>query len=162
MITQERLKDLLSYDPISGYFTWIVTRGCRKAGSIAGGLGSNEYHYIRIDRITYLTHRLVWLYVYGEWPKDEIDHINHDRGDNRISNLRHINRYENQKNRPMQENNTSGVVGVCWDKDREKWRSNIKVNRKNIYIGRYDEMADAVEARKDAEKKYKFHENHGA
>ena len=161
MITQERLKELLHYDPDTGVFTWKESRGGVSIGGSAGTLNQYGYISILIDRRSYLAHRLVWLYVHGEFPVNSIDHINHVKLDNRMENLRDANESVNSMNRPMQKNNKSGHTGVHWHKGNKKWFASIKVDRKSIGLGLYVELSDAVKARKDAEKKYKFHENHG-
>lgn len=162
VLTQKRLKHLLSYDPEIGEFTWIRPTSNRvKKGDIAASAHNCGYHAIRIDTKAYLAHRLAWLYVHGTWPTEEIDHINQVRSDNRISNLRVAERSVNSRNQVLRKNNTSGVLGVCWDKSRNKWASRIKVNYKTINLGRHGSLLDAVAARKSAENKYGFHENHG-
>mgnify|MGYP003125216300 FL=1 len=109
----------------------------------------------------YLSHRLIWLHYYGYWPKDEIDHINHDPTDNRIINLREVSRSENQKNMKLGKNSTTGHTGVCWDTKRKKYRAHIVIDYKYIHLGRYDTLKEAVEARHLANINYNFHINHG-
>ena len=162
-MNQERLKSLLDYNPETGKFIWRVSkrRGV-KAGSEAGNINSNgKYRCIGIDGKKYSAHRLAWLWYYGRWPEDQIDHINHNPDDNRIENLREVSNQENQRNRRLSRNNTSGRVGVHWHKMEEKWRASIKSNGKNIFLGRFKEKEDAIKAREEAEVKYKFHKNHG-
>lgn len=160
ILTQERLKELFSYDPGSGDFTRIMVTNRWKKGSKAGGLGGRGYISIEISGKTYKAHRLAWLYMTGNWP-DEIDHINHNKADNRIINLRSATRSENCKNRTINKNNKCGVMGVDWRESANKWRSRINVNGKDVFLGYFDKMSDAVIARKEAEKKYRFHVNHG-
>jgi len=116
---------------------------------------------IIINKEHYLAHRLAWLYVNGEFPPDQIDHINHVRNDNRIKNLRTVSCKENQKNKLMHKNNTSGVIGVHWYKPRMKWKAGIKVNGELNHLGYFTSLREAAKARKEAERKYGFHENHG-
>ena len=120
-ITQERLKELLHYDPESGLFTWKVLRtGNAKVGSVAGSSNICGYINIKIDGILHCAHRLAFLYVNGAMPK-EVDHINHLRSDNSFKNLRSVSRKENSVNQIKRRSNTSGVMGVTWYKKSGKW-----------------------------------------
>jgi len=162
MITQERLKELLTYNPETGLFVWKVSRGKKKAGSFAGDIcPSTGYSRIVIDYREYRAQKLAWLYVYGIMADDIIDHINHNRTDNRINNLRNVSIKENLKNKAKGKNNKSGQVGVCWRKSTNRWRAYIKVDKKCIELGSFVSFSDAVNARKNAEVLYGFHENHG-
>jgi len=162
MLTQKRLKELLNYDPETGVFTWISRRGSKAAGSVAGTPHYKQgYIRIKIDGEMYSAHRLAWLYVYGEWPKHETDHINHDRQDNRIENLRSVTRHQNARNRTLRSDSTSGVVGVNWFKRNQKWGARIFKNGKFVFLGLFERFEDAVEARKNASVEYGFHQNHG-
>lgn len=161
MITQERLKDLLNYNPNTGIFVWRVTAGKRGAkGNIAGYVTSHGYISISVDNKEYRAHRLAWLYVYGVWPV-EIDHDDRNKSNNSINNLVNGTRQDNMKNMPMRSDNTSGITGVCWDKGRGKWRTEIAVNGNSINLGRFDDKFEAICTRKSAENKYGFHNNHG-
>ena len=120
------------------------------------------YNVGQIFNKQYKAHRTIWAMHYGTWPDREIDHINQDRSDNRISNLRIVTSQENNRNRSMTPNNTSGHVGVYWDKNREKWAAQIMVSGKNKFIGYFTDIEDAAAARTDANAKYGFHINHGA
>ncbi len=106
-------------------------------------------------------HRLAWLYMYGEWPVGDIDHINGIRDDNRLINLRSVSRQENLRNRRTGRNNTSGVMGVNWDKSLGKWRSSIGIGGKTKHLGVSHYKWDVICLRKSAEMKYGFHLNHG-
>lgn len=161
ILTHKRLKELLHYDPMTGLFTWKERLSNRvKAGDVAGTIKSG-YVFIGIDTNIYRAHRLVWLYVRGKFPPNEIDHINHDKSDNRVNNLSLATHKENGRNQSLNKTNTSGVMGVNWHKSRNRWRARIMVNQSEIYLGRFVNFIDAVAARKAAEKKYGFHENHG-
>ena len=163
MITQERLKELFHYEKRTGVFTRIKTVSSNaRAGDLAGYKGVDGRVILWVDRKMYKAHRLAWLYVYGEFPKGCIDHINHDNSDNRISNLRDVTQKENSKNASMSKNNTSGHTGVYWEKLISKWRAAIFSDGKRIHIGVFRHKKDAVAARKAAEIKYGFHPNHGA
>ena len=133
-LTQRRLKEVFSYNKETGVFIRKikVSIGTR-VGDIAG-CRSGGYLSICVDGESYLGSRLAWLYVYGEFPKYNIDHINQNPFDDRIANLRDVTQAENQKNHPIQKNNKSGVPGVSWDKSKNRWRAHIQVNNKSIFL----------------------------
>ena len=161
-MTQEYLKSLLDYNPETGKFIWKVSKNNRvKCGSEAGAIDFYGYRVIGIDKKRYLAHRLAWLWYYGRWPEDQIDHINHNPDDNRIENLREVSNQENHKNQSLSCNNTSGRIGVYWFSKTKRWNAKIQVNGKNIHLGFFKEKEDAIKAMKEAEAKYKFHKNHG-
>lgn len=108
-----------------------------------------------------MAHRLAWLYVTGVWPEHQIDHIDGDGLNNRWDNLREVTNQENQQNRKRMSRNTSGVIGVSFDKGMQKWSARIKAAGKYQYLGCYDKLEDAAKARKDAEEKYGFHKSYG-
>ena len=162
MITQTELKELFLYCPATGYFTRIGNiRGRAKLGDRVGVMTENGYISIIIKRRKYMAHRLAWLYINGELPKYEIDHINHNRSDNSINNLREVEKSENLKNKRLCKNNKTGQMGVYWRANRNCWIANIYVNSKLIYLGSSKFFDDVVKLRKEAEKKYGFHKNHG-
>jgi len=161
LLTQAELKELLHYNPDTGALTWLKSGKGRKANGETKGL-NNGYFTIRIKGRQYKSHRLAWLYVYGVWPKDQVDHINHITTDNRIANLREVTNQENHRNASLSKNNTSGVTGVYWHKQIKKWLASIHVDYKKTHLGCFDKFEDAIAARKKAENKYGFHENHGA
>lgn len=164
ILTQSRLKELLSYDPNTGVFIWkekISNNDKGKVGDIAGCM-SRGYVRIKIENSKYMAHRLAWLYLYGKWPEKYIDHINKDKTDNRVVNLRDVSHRENMKNQKKRSDNTSGCVGVHLEQDGKKWQSRITHKGKRIVLGRYARLGDAIIARKEAEIKYEFHVNHGA
>lgn len=161
-LTQDRLKNLLSYDHDTGIFSWAIDRnGGAYKNDTAGGLSKIGYITIRVDGIRYPAHRLAWLYTYGEWPERQIDHINHIRDDNRISNLRSATHSENGKNQSMCSNNTSGATGVRRMTGSDRWVSRICVDGEPMHLGCFGSFDEACESRKEAEIKYGFHENHG-
>lgn len=151
-LTQERLKEVLHYDPETGLFTNLTQRAnCVKIGALAGSIHHEGYISIRIDGFSYGAHRLVWLYVYGDFPKNQIDHINQVKDDNRIVNLREANSSANKQNVGLQKNNSSGYKGVTFNKKSGKWVVQLKINGKNMYFGHYCDLKEAVIARKQAE-----------
>lgn len=150
----------LRYD--NGNLFWKVSRGKAKAGGDAGRLKSSGYIEIKLFGRSYQAHRVIWEMHHGEIPSNlVVDHINHDRSDNRIENLRVVEQRTNTKNQSMRITNRSGVNGVRWYEARRKFRAEIKVDRKSISLGYYETIIDAKAARMRAEKEYKFHENHG-
>lgn len=160
-LTAARLRELLHYDSETGAFTRKVTTGNMgrwKSGQLAGSKSKQTgYIEICVDAKKYQAHRLVWLYVYGKWPEQDIDHKNGIRDDNRISNLRQATRAENNQNRVLDKRNTSGYSGVTWSKAWGKWVARINVNKKAIHIGYFDDPAVAGRAYLEAKAKvHKF------
>lgn len=154
-LTAEKLREILSYDPDTGVMKWKAkTSPKMRVGDVAGCVDrfGTGYRQIRIEGKTYREHRLAWLYVYGKWPEQVIDHINGVRTDNRLCNLREATPAQNQQNRVgCQRNNTSGVRGVCWDKRTAKWMAFIQFNGRHLHLGRFDDIEKAAGARKLAE-----------
>jgi len=162
MLTQAKLKELLKYDPDTGNFTWVSSpANCIKVGDEAGSKDVYGYHKVAIQRKTYKAHRLAWLYMHGELPNQPMDHINGDRADNRIENLRVVTPKENQQNQKKFVSNTSGATGVHWHVRHKRWQARIFVNGKRVHLGAFDDVNLAIEARKAADKLYNFHTNHG-
>jgi len=162
MITQKELHKLLRYNHETGDFIYIASMKRIKVGDTAGRLHSMGYWCIGLFGEQYLAHRLAWLYVHGEFPENQIDHINHDRIDNRIVNLREATNATNHMNRPMQRNNKSGFTGVFFEKSISKWRAQLRTDGKNIHLGVFHKLSDAIKARKKGNIRHGFHENHGA
>lgn len=157
-ITQKRLKELLRYNPSTGIFTQLVSRGGTAiAGSVAGSKNTQGYLQIQIDGTIYLSHRLAWLYVHGYFPEHQIDHIDRSRDNNRISNLREVTRTCNLRNTGNYRHNTSGVKGVCWVEERGKWKAQIMIDRKTIYLGNHNTKIEAVCHRLAAEQAENWH-----
>lgn len=152
MLTADRIRVLLDYDPGLGLFIWKtqVNRFVHVggvAGVICPGTG---YRKIRIDGSRYLAHRLAWLYVHGKWPEADIDHINGQRSANRISNLREATRSQNNANSRRSRANTSGVKGVHWCREKGRWRAYIRVNRTRKFLGSFDVLDEARAAYEQA------------
>ena len=146
MITQERLRELLSYNQHTGVFQWLVSRGRARAESIAGSADSYGYLQTKICGRIYLNHRLAWLYAHGEWPDEQIDHINGCRADNRLANLRKVSASINQQNqRKARLDNKSGFLGVS--SSGKRWQARIShPGGKDTYLGLFDtpELAHAA------------------
>jgi hypothetical protein len=159
------IRERLDYDPGTGVFVWRYCEtmprrwNTRWAGKVAGTDHNHGYRQIMIGR--HFAHRLAWVIATGEWPQDQLDHVNGVRNDNRISNLRIVSNTENGRNAAMRSDNTSGVTGVCWAKREGKWMAYITVDQRLINLGYFDNPADAISARKAAEITYGFHANHG-
>ena len=161
-ITQAELKRILHYCPETGVFTRkIRTANCVQVGDVAGSVDGNGYLLIQYKGIKYKTHRLAFLYMNGEWPENEVDHINHNKIDNRWNNLRLADRTKNNRNASQRKDNTSGVTGVSWHSRDSKWMASISHQKKLIHLGYFNCSTAAILARKAAEIKYEFHENHG-
>lgn len=154
ILTQDRLKQLLNYDPETGVFTWRVNRTAGvKAGDIAApkSFDADGYRMMRVDGVCYKAHRLVWLYMIGEWPANLIDHINQNPADNRFNNLRPATTAQNGMNRRVDKRNTSGVTGVTWCAKSKKWRVDIGKFGRPVHVGRFVDLDAAIAARKIAE-----------
>ena len=161
-LSHKELKELLKYNPATG----ILTRNVATSSKVKVGdeVGSLEHGYLRgyVNGCRYQIHRLVWFYVYGVMPISNIDHINGNRSDNRIENLRDVSQSCNSKNQKISTKNKSGVIGVCWNKAMGKWRSTIMSDKGvNIHIGYFSDLADATLERLEAELEYGYHKNHG-
>lgn len=131
----ERLRPILAYDPETGIFTWRVTCGGRaKVGSVAGGKDAYGYMRIGVFGVRYKSHRLAWLFTYGDWPPDQIDHVNCEPGDNRLANLRAATQIQNSQNRRRQQG-ANPFLGVCWHKQTGSWSAQIKANGRKKHLG---------------------------
>ena len=140
LLSVARLRELLHYNPETGTFTWLVrTSNCIKIGDRAGGHNADGYVLVRVDGKQYLAHRLAWLYMTGKWPVDQIDHRNGVCEDNRFDNLRDVKPAMNSQNmRRPPMHNKSKFLGVCWHKQNGKWRAQIHIKGKQIYLGVFD------------------------
>jgi hypothetical protein len=159
------INERLHYDPDTGVFTWKLSTGRSAAGSVAGTV-ADKYAgsprlLIRIGGRLHHASRLAVAITTGVFPKGDVDHVNHDTLDNRINNLRIVDRLSNNKNVKRKKNNTSGAAGVHFQKSAGKWSAQIGVNYKTVHLGLFAKFDDAVEARRKAEAQYDFHPNHG-
>ena len=156
-ITQDELKQVVSYNSDTGVFTRIKGKG---KGAEAGSLNTQRgYVYLRAAGTRYMAHRLAWLYVYGKWPSGDIDHINRDKADNRIANLRDVSKAINQRNLPKRCNNASGVTGVYYN--GISWVAQIVLDGTTTYLGSYPTLPAAAAVRKAAEAANDFSASHG-
>jgi hypothetical protein len=171
---------LIDYNPQTGEMRWKErpvwmfrpNRYSRKSSAnywnlqFAGkpALAANDRGYLAGEIFTQwqAAHRVAWAIHYGEWPSGHIDHINQQRDDNRISNLRDVTQAENSRNKRMHANNKSGVIGVSWYPRSKKWAVDIGVGGKRNRLGYFTSIEEATEVRKAAERKLGFHANHGS
>jgi len=175
----DRVRKFVSYSPDTGVFTWNTATPdmfedkirtaemlCRMFnGKFAGkqaftAINGHGYKSAVIMGHRTTAHRIAWMIHHGVVP-DNIDHINGVKTDNRICNLRSVTKAENAKNMRLSVRNSSGHIGVRFESRRNKWAADIRVDRKLIFLGRFDEIEHALAARKTAEAKFFFHENHG-
>lgn len=176
-MTHSELLKLVKYNPETGLFillprdiSWFKNTQAFKAWNtkFAGKLIVDNLHprtgYQRFTLLnkSYQSHILAWLYMTGEMPSDEVDHINHIRSDNRWENLRIVDRTDNSKNLSKRTNNTSGFTGVSYSNQRNKWIAQISVNGKNKNLGRFSSFDEAVSVWKKASIEHGYHANHGA
>jgi len=173
-----KMKRLFRYDVKSGHLYWRsrsvsmfkdvgngslanqLTWNKRWAGKRAGTI-NNGYYRVTCEFGSFAVHRIIWAIMYGQWPSGEIDHINHNRSDNRISNLRQVSPKENRQNSSMYSSNISGVFGVHKHSQNDNWVAQIRTNGKTKHIGSFTCLTAARVARKLAEIKYGFHKNQG-
>ncbi|EPR9081057.1 HNH endonuclease [Cronobacter dublinensis] len=154
-ISAEIVKSLLNYDRNTGAFTWKKGRKPGTTGKAAGSSHHSGYQIIGIYGISYMAHRLAWLIEYGEWPEAFIDHINGDKSDNRIENLRCADFSENRRNSKINKNNKSGIKGVSWNCEIKKWHARIWHQGNYKHLGFFSdiELAELV----ISEARIKFH-----
>lgn len=154
---KDLLKELLCYDEGTGIFAWSEKQHKGVRGKVAGTLDKEGYVILSVKGKKYKAHRVAWFFVYGDFPDQEIDHIDGQKTNNKISNLRQATRQQNQSNiyRP-QSINKLGIRGVC--KHRGKFMANIKINGKNFYLGLFDTKEIAQQAYLSAKHKYQLKE----
>ena len=144
MINYQEVRELFNYDEECGVLVSKKVRGSR--GSVGPNLGANDrgYKVVGINGKTYRTHRLVWLWYYGYLPENGIDHIDRDRGNNKISNLREVSKRCNSINSKTSSNNISGIRGISWNTKQSKWISTIAINKVTKYLGSYGTKLEAA------------------
>jgi hypothetical protein len=157
LLSHSELLSILDYNQDTGIFTWKVHLKYSNmyAGDIAGNLNIQDgYIQIMVNKASYRAHRLAWFYVTGQWPINTIDHDDTIKHHNWFSNLREATHNEQQQNKPLSKNNTSGVKGVHWNNSRKMWYASIKLNSKRIFLGSFINKADAIQAVTAAREKY--------
>lgn len=144
-LTLEELKAVLTYDPSTGLFTRKITISGRfNAGDVVGHKAKNDYVRICVGYRSYAAHRLAWFYMTGMWPDRVIDHINGKRNDNRFTNLRSVSNSENLQNqRKAHKGTRSGLLGVGWHAKARKWRSQITLDKKQVFLGLFETKEEA-------------------
>jgi hypothetical protein len=159
-LTQDRLKELMHYEPETGSLIWLQTRGGRaQQGSEAGAISTG---YVRpmVDGQRYLAQRLIWFYMTGEWPSVQVDHEDRDRANNRWKNLRLATKKQNGENRKVHKNSKTGFRGVSWEPASQRYRSTILNSGARYWLGSHDTIIDAVAARLGAERQLFTHAPH--
>lgn len=162
-MTADEARRRLNYDPATGKITWkLRSPSASKTGKCGCIVKRRHTHYINIniDDMRLYAHRLAWLIMTGEWPIG-IDHIDGNGTNNAWNNLREVGQAQNRKNMRMAVTNTSGFTGVHWDCIHHQWYSQIRSSGKQIHLGTFTNIDDAIAARKAAEVRYGFHPNHG-
>lgn len=159
-VNQAFMQKFFTYKPSTGELIARLPVHNRPVGTIVGSKGSHGYLMTAIQGKNFLNHRLIWLYMTGEFPI-QIDHINHDKLNNKWDNLRAVNNTTNSRNTGLSKNSTTKINGVSLHKPTGKYRAYIMVNRKQIHLGLFDTVDEATQARKQADNKYEFHPNHG-
>ena len=155
MITQEELKKYLRYDTDTGFFIWRIKPSVQVSeGNVAGTLMNRGYIHIGVLGKAYRAHRLAFLYMTGAWPKEQVDHINGNRIDNRWCNLREATQTENQFNVAIRKDNTSGYKGVSLHKRTGKWAARCGINNKDKWLGIFDTPELAAKAYQEFAKKH--------
>jgi hypothetical protein len=151
MLTQNRLKELLFYDSGTGLFVRNTSPSNNvKIGDIAGSKQKNGYYMISVDGKKYYSHRLAWLYMFGKFPDKFIDHINQDKSDNRISNLRNVTKSLNSINTPVRSHSQIGYKNIQLDKRDNMYSVVFVRNKKTNYLGRFSNIEEAI-AKRDRE-----------
>lgn len=173
-LSVEQANEVIEYQPDTGVFVWRerakhhfnslrahASWNAKFAGKRAGRPDAKGYLVLDILGRRVKAHRLAWLMHTGGWPIREIDHINGEKADNRIANLRDVTHSENGKNARTPTHNTSGQIGVSWHRSNCRWVATIKAGGRLRNLGSFPELEDAVTARKNAEKELGYHTNHG-
>lgn len=161
ILSQARVRALFDYNPETGAFSRKIHRKGPKGTKSKWIDKSTGYCRIWIEGKTYRVHRVIWLWMTGNFPVNQLDHDNRVRSDNRWCNLKEVTNSENQKNVGMNPLNTSGITGVHYHIRMKKWIAQINIDKKQTQLGAFVEKSDAILARKEAETIYGYHPNHG-
>jgi HNH endonuclease len=142
LLTLERLRELLIYDAQTGVFTRRIPVPGRRAGTFVGGKGADGYLWATVDGRNFIQHRLAWFYSYGKWPEGLLDHINRNRADNRLSNLREATGTQNAVNRSARNGRTlKGITQIA----SGKWQAQIQIGSRYVYLGIYETAEEAAQ-----------------
>jgi hypothetical protein len=154
MLDITKLRNLLVYDPVTGVFTWRNNIGNVKAGSVAGCLNRKGYRYIGVGGSLYRANRLAWAYVHGALPQGQVDHIDGNRANDSITNLRDVSAETNQRNRKRgNKNSTSCLLGVSYHRQTKKWRAQLCITTTK-HLGLFDTEQEAHYAYLEAKQHY--------
>ena len=150
------LREWLSYDAETGALHWRKGKKKVSVGNRAGYLAMQGHRVVKVEKSRFYAHRIAWAIHYGEWPPDDsdVDHINGNKDDNSIRNLRLASRAQNLHNQKRNSRNTSGVKGVCWNKREKKWMAQIRHNGARVTIGYYRDLGEAAKAYRAAAIRY--------
>lgn len=151
---QYSIEEMLSYNQYDGTIRWKIAPnlGYTKSGDIAGTIDNKGYIVISIGYKRYKAHRLAWYLHYGRWPKFQIDHIDRNKQNNKINNLRDVKQSKNQLNTGPRKDSSTGHRGVSWNKKRQKWQVRIQIDGKRTELGFFSDINDAISKRRDYEK----------
>lgn len=162
------LRQRLRYEPETGKLYWRPCPGRNASWNAQHAdreafvnVHCQGYRAGRLDYVAYFAHRVIWAMCYGEDPEGQIDHVDHDRMNNRLENLRVVSHQENHRNTSRKRNNTSGQNGVSWFAATSRWSAYIMVDGRKKHLGYFADKQDAIAARRAAEARYGFHANHG-
>lgn len=145
-LSADRVRALLSYDAATGEFRWRAKRRRVRVGALAGSFSCGGYWNIRVDGRLHMAHRLAWLYTHGAWPQNQIDHVDGDRLNNSLVNLREATGAQNIRNRGPHRNNEAGLKGVSPVRRSGKWRALIRIAGKVVYLGEFASPGEAHSA----------------
>ena len=173
-LSQYLAQEFLDYNPVTGLLIWkhrsrfffktYRSYKCWNAKyankSACNTLRPDGYLSGNVLGKTYLTHRIIWMWLYGYWP-EEIDHKDGNKSNNCLKNLRDVSHAENQKNRALPVNNKSGYIGIAWVSHASKWAAQIRINKKSKHLGYFDDLHEAISARNTANNDFNFYPNHG-
>jgi len=154
MISHQELLEVMDYDPITGIFIWKKCRKPQLNGKPVGYSCRKGYLLTEVANQKYFLHKLAWYYVTGSYPTGIIDHIDTDKTNNKINNLREATINQNVWNMSISRRNTSGVKGISYDPQRKKWRATLMVDRKEVLHKRFDLLSDAEDAIREAREKF--------
>lgn len=162
MPSKKVLRGLFRYDPQLGCLINIVRRGRAAPGARSAHRTTMGYRACKIRQRRFFEHRLIWIFHYGPMPTDKcIDHINHDKEDNRIENLRLVTPYINMHNLSLYCTNNTGIAGVSYNRRRGYWHARIRVGTRELTLGSFKNRRHAIIARKTGERILDYHKNHG-
>lgn len=178
--TPDELRQLLWYEPETGKLFWRergaewfahctpghqdrIRKGWNAAwsGKEAGVTGPYGYNTVTVQALHLMAHRIIWCMEHGHWPNEQIDHIDGDRVNNRLENLRECTHTENQRNMRRSRSNTSGVTGVYWDKKISRWKAEVSLKSRKIYVGVFRDLKEAETAVKAKRAELGFSDRHG-